>query len=75
MIYSIHPKRAFFTLILYLPFITMAQTAKLSDIFNGEMLGVSQRYFESVAGIPRKSFLDTHTFRVQDPSSRARAKM
>ncbi|MBU0808525.1 MAG: hypothetical protein KKD30_09100 [Gammaproteobacteria bacterium] len=44
---------------------TLAQAATVAEVFNGEMLGTSQRYFESVAGIPRESFGDEHKFRVQ----------
>lgn len=44
---------------------TLAQAATVADVFNGEMLGSNQRYFESVAGIPRESFGDEHKFRVQ----------
>jgi hypothetical protein len=44
---------------------SLAQAATVAEVFNGEMLGTSQRYFESVAGIPRESFGDEHTFRVQ----------
>ena len=37
----------------------------MAEVFNGEMLGTNQRYFESIAGIPRESFGDEHKFRVQ----------
>lgn len=43
----------------------IAQAATVHEVFNGDMLGTSLRYFESVAGIPRMSHADTHTFRVQ----------
>jgi hypothetical protein len=43
----------------------LAQAATVAEVFNGEMLGTNQRYFESVAGIPRESSGDEHKFRVQ----------
>lgn len=39
-----------------------ASDHKLNDVFNGSMLGVNQRYFESVAGIPRETFGDENIF-------------
>lgn len=42
-----------------------AHAATVAEVFNGEMLGTNQRYFESVAGIPRQSFGNDHTFKVQ----------
>lgn len=44
---------------------TLVQAATVAEVFNGEMLGTNQRYFESIAGIPRESFGDEHKFRVQ----------
>lgn len=44
---------------------TGAQAATVKEVFNGEMLGTNQRYFESIAGIPRQSYGDSHVFRVQ----------
>lgn len=44
----------------------LAQAAKLADVFTGDMLGANQRYFESIAGIPRESWMDNHTFKVED---------
>lgn len=44
---------------------TGAQAATVKDVFNGEMLGTNQRYFESIAGIPRQSYGNSHIFRVQ----------
>lgn len=41
------------------------QTATLARVFNGAMLGVNQRYFESMAGIPQSSGENEHTFIVQ----------
>lgn len=43
-----------------------AQAATVQEVFNGDMLGTNQRYFESVAGIPRESNGDQHLFRVQN---------
>ncbi|MBD9396409.1 hypothetical protein [Pseudomonas sp. PDM11] len=43
----------------------LAQAATVAEVFNGEMLGTNQRYFESIAGIPRESFGEEHKFRVQ----------
>ncbi|MGF6705306.1 hypothetical protein [Pseudomonas frederiksbergensis] len=39
--------------------------ASIAEVFNGEMLGTNLRYFESVAGIARKSSGDQHTYRVE----------
>lgn len=44
---------------------TQAQAATVAEVFNGDMLGTNQRYFESIAGIPRESAGDDHTFRIQ----------
>jgi len=44
---------------------SLAQAGTVAEVFNGEMLGTNQRYFESIAGIPRESFGDEHKFRVQ----------
>ncbi len=44
---------------------SLAQATTVAEVFNGEMLGTNQRYFESIAGIPRESFGDEHKFRVQ----------
>ncbi|OWK44181.1 hypothetical protein PSOLE_26990 [Pseudomonas oleovorans subsp. oleovorans] len=44
---------------------SLAQASTVAEVFNGEMLGTNQRYFESIAGIPRESFGDEHKFRVQ----------
>lgn len=41
------------------------QAAKLDEVFNGKMLGATQRYLESVAGVPRSAFGDIHEFEVQ----------
>lgn len=41
------------------------QAKTVAEVFNGAMLGVNQRYFESVAGVPRSSVGDTHAFHVQ----------
>lgn len=43
-----------------------AQAATVKEVFNGAMLGTDQRYFESVAGVPRESFGNDHVFRVQN---------
>ncbi|MFJ1302779.1 hypothetical protein ACILG0_22690 [Pseudomonadota bacterium AL_CKDN230030165-1A_HGKHYDSX7] len=40
--------------------------AAVQDVFKGSMLGVNQRYFESVAGIPRESFGNDHLFVVKN---------
>lgn len=42
-----------------------AHAATVKEVFNGDMLGTNQRYFESVAGIPRTSDGNAHSFRVQ----------
>ncbi|MGF6593117.1 hypothetical protein [Pseudomonas sp. 2835] len=47
-----------------LPLFAQAQ-ATVAQVFNGEMLGTNLKYFESVAGIARTSFGDTHTYKVQ----------
>ncbi|MGC5700732.1 hypothetical protein J4P02_11100 [Pseudomonas sp. NFXW11] len=39
--------------------------ATVAEVFTGDMLGTNQRYFESVAGIPRESNGDVHSFKVQ----------
>ncbi|MEW7857409.1 hypothetical protein AB2M95_15985 [Pseudomonas chlororaphis] len=43
----------------------VANAASVAEVFNGDMLGTNQRYFESVAGIPRESNGDEHIFKVQ----------
>lgn len=43
-----------------------AQAATVKEVFNGDMLGTNQRYFESVAGVPRESYGNDHVFRVQN---------
>lgn len=56
------------TLLTTAGFLCMAsfsQAATVAEVFNGDMLDTNQRYFESVAGIPRKSYDDVHEFRVQ----------
>jgi|GEM_PF-1069767 len=59
-------KRWFFCItILVTSLFTTAQAAKLEEVFNGNMLGVTQRYFESVAGIPIRKFKDTYYFAVE----------
>lgn len=47
-----------------LPVLAQAQ-ATVTQVFNGEMLGTNLKYFESVAGVARTSFGDTHTYKVQ----------
>lgn len=47
------------------PFTNAVQAKTVKEVFNGDMLGTTQRYFESIAGIPRESFDNEHTFRVQ----------
>lgn len=42
----------------------LAQAASVAEVFNGDMLNTNQRYFESIAGIPRESYGDQHLFRV-----------
>lgn len=42
----------------------LAQAASVAEVFNGDMLDTNQRYFESVAGIPRQSYGDQHLFRI-----------
>lgn len=54
-----------FAFLLLGPAISIAQAASVKEVFNGDMLGTNQRYFESIAGIARTSDGDTHTFRVQ----------
>ncbi|MFV9473177.1 hypothetical protein ACM5Q9_01965 [Advenella sp. RU8] len=44
---------------------SLSQAATVAEVFNGEMLGTNQRYFESIAGIPRESYDNVHEFRVQ----------
>ena len=39
--------------------------ATVAQVFNGEMLGSSLGYFESVAGVAQASDGDTHSYRVQ----------
>lgn len=57
--------RVLLTSMLVGTFSAPAHAATVKDVFNGDMLGATQRYFESVAGVPRQSFGDAHTFRVQ----------
>lgn len=38
--------------------------SQLTHLFNSEMIGVNYAYFESIAGVPRNSFGNTHTFEV-----------
>jgi hypothetical protein len=45
--------------------VSSAHAASVSEVFTGDMLGTNQRYFESVAGIPRESNGNEHVFRVQ----------
>ncbi|NLY35276.1 MAG: hypothetical protein GX040_11255 [Alcaligenaceae bacterium] len=47
------------------PFANAVQAKTVKEVFNGDMLGTTQRYFESIAGIPRKSSGNEHSFRVQ----------
>lgn len=42
-----------------------AHAASVAEVFTGDMLGTNQRYFESVAGIPRESNGNDHHFKVQ----------
>lgn len=42
-----------------------AQAATVAEVFTGEMLGTNQRYFESIAGIPRESNGNEHNFKIQ----------
>lgn len=42
-----------------------AHAASVAEVFTGDMLGTNQRYFESVAGIPRESSGSDHKFKVQ----------
>lgn len=60
-----HLLRVLITSMLVGTFSTAAQAANVKDVFNGDMLGTTQRYFESIAGVPRQSLGDDHTFRVQ----------
>src|SRR5690606_13722820 len=60
-----HLLRALITSMLVGTFSTAAQAANVKDVFNGDMLGTTQRHFESLAGVPRQSLGDEHTFRVQ----------
>lgn len=45
--------------------VDIAHAASVAEVFTGDMLGTNQRYFESIAGIPRESFGDEHKFKVQ----------
>ncbi|EGH98981.1 MULTISPECIES: hypothetical protein [Pseudomonas syringae group] len=49
----------------FLSFVGTAQAASVAEVFTGEMLGKNQRYFESIAGIPRESNGNNHEFMVQ----------
>lgn len=57
-------------LLLTLPLVlTSAQTysvetAKLEQLFQADMLNANLRYFESIAGVARESWGDTHTYNV-----------
>ncbi|MQA54949.1 hypothetical protein [Pseudomonas piscis] len=42
-----------------------AHAASVAEVFTGDMLGTNQRYFESIAGIPRESNGNAHVFKVQ----------
>ncbi|MNV79194.1 hypothetical protein D3C71_1727350 [compost metagenome] len=42
-----------------------SQAATVKEVFNADMLGTNQRYFESIAGVPRESNGNDHVFRVQ----------
>ncbi|WP_315141362.1 hypothetical protein [Achromobacter marplatensis] len=44
----------------------VSQAATVKEVFNANMLGTNQRYFESVAGIPRESNGNDHLFLVQN---------
>tara|TARA_R110000751_G_scaffold226475_1_gene328418 strand:+ start:32 stop:310 length:279 start_codon:yes stop_codon:yes gene_type:complete len=41
-----------------------APTAKLEQLFHAEMLNANLRYFESIAGVARESWGDTHRYNV-----------
>jgi hypothetical protein len=43
---------------------SLAQAATVAEVFNGDMLDTNQRYFESIAGVPRESYGNEHLFRV-----------
>jgi len=59
-------KRWFFcVMILVTSLFTTAQAAKLEEVFNGSMLGVTQRYFESVAGIPIRKIGERFIFSIE----------
>lgn len=47
-------------------FSPVSYAATLSDVFTGDMLGANQRYFESIAGIPRESWMNDHSFKVEN---------
>lgn len=57
--------KALIAAILTCSFATSAQAADVKEVFNGDLLGTNQRYFESIAGIPRESFGGQHSFKVQ----------
>lgn len=57
--------KSFLGTALIASFALSAHAAELNEVFNGDMLDTNQRYFESVAGIPRESYGDKHIFRVQ----------
>lgn len=40
------------------------QPTKLEQAFTGEMLGANLRYFESIAGVPRETWEERHTYNV-----------
>jgi len=42
------------------------QAATVKEVFHGSMLGTTQRYFESIAGVPRESFKNDYVFVVQE---------
>lgn len=54
-----------FAIILTSSFSGAALAADVQEVFSGDMLGTNQRYFESVAGVPRESYGDDHLFRVK----------
>lgn len=61
---SLLPKMLIASMLLS-PFANAVQAKTVNEVFNGDMLGTTQRYFESIAGIPRKSSGNEHSFRVQ----------
>lgn len=55
-----------FTLGMLMVSAGVAQAATVQEVFNADMLGTNQRYFESIAGIPRESDGNDHVFRVKN---------